>query len=100
MARHFDLVPNPVRRGGTEPYLCVLQSDATADRRTRVVAPVALGMGEDPLSPALRHEGREYRVLLRGVTNLPTRLLGTAVGSAEAVRDEITRGLDLLFLGV
>lgn len=97
--RHLDLVPNPARRGGSEPLLCVLQSDL-ADRATRIVAPVSASGYAGPLAPSLRHEGREYHVLLRGLTNAPLRVLGPAVGSAEAARDDITRGLDLLFLGV
>ena len=97
--RHLDIVRHRIQGARGKAYLCVLQSDVAGDAE-RIVAPVASGHLPDPLSPAVDIEGRPHRIRLRAMTRVPVALLGKAVTSAQPCRDGITRGLDLLFLGV
>ncbi len=97
--RHLDLVAHRIPGARPFPYVCILQSDA-AGGVERIVAPVALSGYDGVLAPEVEIGGRRYRVLLRALNPVPRRMLGATVASAEPWRDDITRGLDLLFLGV
>ena len=52
------------------------------------------------LFPLVRHDGREFLLIVPLVSSLPKAQLRQAVGSIAGHRDDITRALDWLFTGV
>ena len=50
--------------------------------------------------PVVSHEGRDYVVMMRLISVLPTRHLRQPVGSIAQYRADITRALDWLFFGI
>jgi len=97
--RHLDIVHYRLRGAPGVGLVCVLQSDAV-DGPTRLVAPLADDLVGTPLNPAVEVGGRRLGVVLRSIAPTPVRLLGAKVASAEPVRADIGRGLDLLFFSI
>ncbi len=99
-----DLFVNPSRRGGAiYPLLVVLQADIVggdghivAPLTTTAIVPVA----PRRVLPVVSHEGRDYVVMMRLLGFLPARHIGPMVGSIADYRDDITRALDWLFIGI
>ncbi len=97
---HFALHRHRVAAMRGYPLVCVLQSPLV-DGDIRIIAPLGPPeAGRGPTAPRLVVAGLPHVVLLRQLTHMPMRALAEEVGTAEALRDEIVRGLDLLFLGI
>lgn len=83
-------------------YVVVLQHDDTQTVGTKVVAPLATEREirrVDRLHPRISVRGEDYFIAVDQVAAVPVSSIGPAVASAEHLRDEITRALDLLFTG-
>ncbi|MGL4242052.1 MAG: CcdB family protein [Beijerinckiaceae bacterium] len=90
------------RLGPGPDYVVVLQRDWLSDVRTRIVAPLnPLGqvMAAERLHPRLDIEGKAYVVMMDRLAATDGKLLIETNYSAEAIRDEITRAIDMLFTG-
>ncbi len=81
------------------PFVCVLQAPV-AGGPDRIMCPVGPAAPPGPTAPSLLFEGQRHFIMLRLMVGLPLRVLGEAVGTAEPVRADITRGIDLLFFGI
>lgn len=81
------------------PFVCVLQAPA-AGGPDRIMCPVGLAAPPGPTTPSFVFEGQPHFIMLRLMVGLPLRVLEKAVGTAEAARADITRGIDLLFFGI
>lgn len=104
MARRFDIVENPHRRGrALYPFLLVLQHDRVTSIESVVVAPLVVaphGQTLNRLHPIIEFEGQRYALLTEDLGSLPRNRLSRIVGSAEAYHYEIVRALDMLFTGI
>lgn len=97
---HFAVHRHRVTAMRAYPLVCVLQSPLVGGE-TRIVAPLGpADAGLGPTAPRLVLDGMAHAVLLRQLSHMPLRAFAEEVGSAEALRDEIVRGLDLLFTGL
>ena len=80
----------------------ILQSDFAAPFETCVVAPV-VSEAQLPaiarLRPPIRVADQDCVVVIDRLAAVDRLTLGEVISSAEHLRDEITRGLDLLFTG-
>jgi toxin CcdB len=101
----FDVHANPLpvaRRA--YPYVVVLQSDATAGSRDRIVAPLAPRGSLEPvagrLTPVVRVGATEYVVLVHALSAVRARDLVDMQGSLADARGELLAALDYLFSGV
>ncbi len=81
-----------------------MQADI-AEGATRLVAPV--GQNVPPLAgpanralPLVRHDGRDLLVVLPLIGTVIKAHVRKPVGSLRAYRDDLTRALDWLFLGI
>ncbi len=101
MTQH-DLFVHPNRHARSAyPLIVVLQADV-AEGAERVVAPLARADSSPPsrMRPMVRHDGREFIVIIRLLGLIPTRLLRHPVGSIAAYQKDIVRALDWLFCGI
>ncbi len=104
--RRFDVFHNDdTQTRKRVPYFVVLQSDLLSGLSTVVVAPlgsakVVEGKTAAMLMPAVVVEDAEFVIYLPELAAIPARALRRRVGSIEASRDALTRGLDLLFSGI
>jgi len=90
------------RFGPSPDFVVVLQRDWLADVTTRIVAPlVALGkvMAAERLHPQMEIDGKAYVVMMERLAAIDSNKLIQTIHSAEAIRDQITRAVDLLFTG-
>ena len=98
-----DLFVNPGRqdRAGF-PLVVTLQANVV-ESGADVVAPLTLLTRDAPkirLMPIVEHDGKRYLVVFTLMTSLPGHLLRRPVGSIAAWRDDLTRALHWLFLGI
>ena len=101
----FEVFANPVVRARPGyPFVVVLQSDIARGGRERAVAPVAPLMAFPVLSgrltPVITIGRHEFVLLVTSLTAIPVQALGRALTSVADRRDDILRGIDLLFFGV
>lgn len=99
-----DLYPHPdARLRRAFPFVVQLQSDL-AEGDHRIVAPLSVieAATRQPTRqiPTIRHDDVAYTVLLPWMHSVPARSLRHPAGSIAIWRDDITRGLDWLLLGV
>lgn len=99
MARQFDIFLTRNRA-----LVLILQSDAVERSRTRIVAPLVrsadLADYIRGVNPVIWFGETEYRVAVQGLAAISTASLGSKVGEAQHLRDDIARAIDLLFTGV
>jgi toxin CcdB len=80
-----------------------LQHDRVATLRTVVAAPLADAAAFRPgsrLQVSIAVAGRRYVMLAEQLAAVQTNLLGRVAASAESIRYEIIRAIDLLFTGI
>lgn len=98
MAKQFDVY---LSRNGT--YVIVLQSDALDSLATRVVARLLPEDWNEPpfkyLSPEIDMGDLILRLQATELATLSLREIGTRVGSAAHMRDDIIRATDMLLTG-
>jgi hypothetical protein len=102
MTMQHKLFANPSRHArATYPFVVVLQADI-AEGAERIVAPLSRAGAEPPsrMRPLILHDGVEFVVIMRLLGILPARLLRHPVGCIARNRDDLTRALDCLFLGI
>jgi toxin CcdB len=90
------------RFGQGPDYVVILQRDLLAQVRTRIVAPLLpLGqvMATAQLHPKIEIEGKMYVVMMDRLAATDGKLLIETSHTAEAIRDQITRAIDMLFTG-
>jgi toxin CcdB len=104
LPRQFDIVENlNVTTRAQYPFLVVLQHDRVATLRTVVAAPLADAAAVrtgSRLQISVAIAGRQYTMLAEQLAAVQTNLLGRVVASAESIRYEIIRAIDLLFTGI
>jgi hypothetical protein len=96
------LFVNPSRRArAVYPLVVVLQMDI-AEGSERIVAPLSRAEGEPAsrLRPLIRHDGKDFIVLMRLLGILPVRVLRHPVGSIASHRDDLIRAIDWLFCAI
>lgn len=96
---HFALHRHRIPGLRAFPLVCVLQSPL-AGGPDRILCPVATRAPTGRTAPLLMLDGVPHALLLRQMISLPLRVLAEQAGTAEHLRDEIIRGLDLLFTGI
>lgn len=101
----LEVFANPLPRARRAfPYVVVLQSDASAQGRERIIAFVAprsqLAPVAGRLTPIIELAGKEFIVLMPWLTNVPASELRTPVANLSAFRDRIVDAVDWLFLGI
>lgn len=99
-----DLYVHPERRlRHYYPLLVDLQSAISADTH-RIVAPLApvsiTGSTGSRVRPVVEHEGERYSVMMGMMQTVPARILRRRVGSIASWRDDLTRAVDWLFVGI
>jgi toxin CcdB len=102
MAMQHDLFVHPNRRlRASYPLVVVLQADV-AEGDERVVAPLSrtIAGGPSRMRPLIQHDGEAFIVIMRLLGIVPYRLLRHPVGSVAPYRDDLTRALDWLLLGI
>jgi toxin CcdB len=100
-----DVFANPApRTRAAFPFVAVLQADLSAESRSRMVAPMAprgAMMGAvGRLMPIVQHDGHEFLLAMELMTSVPVSALRNPLGSIAARRDDITRAVDWLFIGI
>ena len=83
-------------------HLVDLQSDLIELTGSRLVAPMirlSPRLNVSRLTPALRHDDRDWIVIVPQMAGIPARGLGPAVGSAADWRDDLFAAIDLLTHG-
>jgi toxin CcdB len=104
--RQFEVFENPSPRARAAfPYVVVLQSAVAETGADVVVAPLALrppGHLPQHLFPTVQLAGRQFAVLVLGLTTLQRRLLTRSVGvlDHDVEGERIKKALDYLFLGL
>lgn len=97
----FDIYPGT---GEGCVFLLDLQDNMLGELSTRVVAPLvdakAFGPPMRTLNPQVVIDGNPYILLTHLLAAIPTKNLGTPVGSAASQGDEIVGSIDLLFTGI
>lgn len=95
----FDVFDNPNRSARSAfPYIVVLQSDVSFNRRTTIVAPIAPKakvQAEDRAVLAVEIDGKPFVVLAS--VPLPPKV--KPVTQLLELRDRLPRAIDYLFLG-
>jgi toxin CcdB len=104
LPRQFDIVENlnPARRV-QYPFLVVLQHDRVAALRSVVAAPLAeatVALAGLRLHVSFAMADRHYVIFLEELAAIQTNSLGRVIASAESIRYEIIRAIDLLFTGI
>jgi len=104
LPQQFDIVENlnPARRA-QYPFLVVLQHDRVAALRSVVAAPLAeatAALAGSRLHVSVAIDGRRYVILLEELAAVQSNSLGHVTASAESIRYEIIRAIDLLFTGI
>jgi toxin CcdB len=104
LPRQFDIVENlNLSTRAQYPFLVILQHDRVATLRTVVAAPLAGAAAVragSQLQISIAIAGRRYVMLAEQLAAIQTNLLGRVVASAESIRYEIVRAIDLLFTGI
>lgn len=95
---------NPKTRS-TYPYLVDVQTDLLSGLGTRVVAPLVkrTASAKQPiknLMPVVSVDGQEFIMMVQLLAGIPSRELGTPVGSALQHRSEVVAALDFLITGI
>lgn len=100
----FDVFDNPNRSArSTFPYIVVLQSDVSFNRRTAIVAPIAPKakvQAEDRAVLAVEIDGKPFVVLMHGLASMPLSPKQKPVTQLPELRDKLPRAIDYLFLGL
>lgn len=101
----FEVFPNPLARmRGAYPYVVVLQADATALGKERLVAFLApldkTGPVGGRLTPVVELDGHSFVVLMPSITNVPVTALRKSVGDVKAYRDSIADAIGWTFGGL
>jgi toxin CcdB len=104
LAQQFDIVENlnPARRA-QYPFLVILQHDRVAALGTVVAAPLADATtvrAGSRLHVSIDVGGRRHVMLVEQLAAIQSSALGRVTASAEPVRYEIIRAIDLLFTGI
>lgn len=100
MAR-LDVYPMP----GTGPrgYVLDVQAKLLDHLATRVVVPLLpLAAAPKPiqdLNPVFAIDGAPHVMLTQALASIPARELRGAIASLDREHDQVTRALDMLFLG-
>ncbi len=104
MSRQFDVHRVRFSRGSGRPaFLVNLQSDLLSTGPTVVVAPlwsILSRRSRPPVSVLVAFQAQDYWRVLTDISYLRVQDLGKAAGNIEDMREEIIRGLDLLFTGI
>lgn len=100
-----EVFANPApRTRAAFPFIAVLQADLAGEGGSRIIAPMAprraLAGAAGRLMPVVAHGGEEFMLALELMTAIPRPALQTPLGSIAQHREDITRGLDWLFMGV
>lgn len=89
-------------RDGDE-LICRIQTDLGVETPYLLCAPVVRRADWGPPVPILHVpldlEDGGHLILMTQMVALPLSVLGPSIGSAEAVRDQILRAVDLLVIG-
>jgi toxin CcdB len=101
----LEVFANPLARARRAfPYVVVLQSDASAQGRERIIAFLAARSQVAPVvgrvTPVVEFGGKEFIVLMPWMTSVPASELRTPVANLTSFRDRIVDAIDWLFLGV
>ena len=101
----FDVYRNPtVSARKPIPFLIDLQSDFLSELATRVVAPLYLADTYGPtalrLNPVFSVKGTRVVMSSTQLATMPKRMLRDPVATLASARNDITRALDFLFLGI
>jgi toxin CcdB len=98
-ARQFDIC-----RLGKSALIVVLQDDLHEGLATRIVAPLIplAKIGPQPrgLCPTVQFNSQPYAVLIQSLSAVPLGELRETLGQARHLRDDLTRAVDLLFMGL
>jgi toxin CcdB len=99
-----DVFVNPgARTRAAFPFVAELQANV-AEGRERIVAPMAPVTGyfgaAGRQTPAVRHDGEAYYLVIPLMSSLPRSRLSKPVGSVRQYRDDIVRAIDWLFTGI
>jgi toxin CcdB len=104
LPQQFDIVENlNSARRAQYPFLVVLQHDRVAALRSVVAAPLTeatTALAGSRLHVPIAIAGRGYVILLEELAAIQTTSLGRVTASAESIRYEIIRAVDLLFTGI
>jgi toxin CcdB len=104
LLQQFDIVENlNLTTRAQYPFLVILQHDRIARLRTVVAAPLADAAevrAGSRLQVPIDVAGRRYVMLAEQLAAVQINLLGRVAASAEALRYEIVRAIDLLFTGI
>ena len=96
----YDVYPAPEGTG----YLLDVQSDLLDGLNTRVVIPLLPESGAPAparhLNPLIAIDGVRHVMVTQFLAAVPAGLLTGPVGNLAARADDITRALDMVFLGV
>ncbi len=85
------------------PYVVVLQADLLQDFHTVVVAPIiaeTLATKISRLNPAVKIDGKTYRVSTAELASVLRSQLGEVVGNAQEQHRDFIGAIDLLFTGI
>jgi toxin CcdB len=100
----FDVFENPNRTArSTFPYVVVVQSDASSNNKTTIVAPVApraKAPASDRAVFPVEIDGEAYAVLMHGLAALPIPPRTKPVAQLPELREQLPRAIDYLFLGM
>src|SRR3954451_7797728 len=103
MTMQHDLFDNPSRRlRSLYPLIVALQANVVGGESEMIapLKPVTHSTPNSRLLPIVEHGGCRYAAIFSLMTTLPVRLLRHPVGSIAQYRDDLTRALDWLFLGI
>lgn len=96
----LDVYPIP---GGGPGYVVDVQADLLTHLRTRAVVPLLpqdqTAKPIQELNPVFEIKGQMFVMLTQAIATVPLGELRQAIASLAPHRDEITRALDVLFLG-
>ncbi|MES1201859.1 MAG: CcdB family protein [Pseudomonadota bacterium] len=100
----FDVFENPNRAArSTFPYVVVIQSDVSENRRTSIVAPIApaaKAQASDRAILPVEIHGAPYAVILHGLAALPLPPRAKPMAALPDIRECLPRAIDYLFLGL
>ncbi|MFK7828504.1 MAG: CcdB family protein [Congregibacter sp.] len=102
----FDVYENPSKHTRKAyPLIVDIQCDVISDLATRIVVP--LGREAEfkseklsRLTPSIDYEGQVLLLLVPQIASIPTKILGTPIGTLSHMRDEIVAALDFAFTGI
>ena len=98
-ARQFDIC-----RLGKDTLVIVLQDDLHEGLASRIVAPLILSakIGAQPrgLCPVIHFNNQDHVLLIQSLSAVPLGELRETLGHAHHLRDDMSRAVDLLFMGL